>query len=454
MTLVYTLNGGTTWQAAPFTQTGEARNNDLWSMDLGAFANPTTIVYCVSATSSNAWTVWDNNGGTNYVAIVGEIGGLRMVAWTPGINVGNPGTNADNANDIFDFDTSGGYATTSGTNGFGSFGHIYVNYDATNLYIGGSGVALPDDSQNNAYIVFLSGGTNGGSGNLWDYNVSPEGLNELHNTAYQPPVNIAILLGDVWGDGTYFNFNMYKGDGFDFGQGIFQLVASLDSIAAVDGAVLSQFGGYGPDSRLAANWEAAIPLSAFGVTNVSALTNLYVSGLMVTGSTSNHNRFISGKYLGDDATLGNGEQPDAWGNFAFSFVNLAGTKIDLPEVSTDTHGVPNSWIAEQLGGGYNLTTNSNHDGDGHTDREEYFFGGNPQVADGLQIREIGPGRMRMDKTGGQICQYVLETADQVTNSHWNWSTYSTLPSTNGVVALPSFTNSNLIMRVKILVPAE
>ena len=40
---------------------------------------------------------------------------------------------------------------------------------------------------------------------------------------------------------------------------------------------------------MAANWECAIPLSAFGVANASALTNLYLSGLMVTKDTDpNH----------------------------------------------------------------------------------------------------------------------------------------------------------------------
>ena len=452
VSLVYTVDGGATWQAVACAKTGQANNNDHWSLARGPFTNGTTIVYCISATSSNGWTVWDNNGGANYVAYVGEIGGLRMTAWTPGINVGNPGTNADNANDIFDFDTTGGAATTSGTNGFGSFGRIYVNYDATNLYVGGTAVALPDDSRNNAYIVFLSGGTHAGSGNLWNFNVSPAGLNQLHNTAYQPPVNIAILLGDVYGDGTFFDFEMYQGGGFPFGQGVFELVNSPAAITAVAGAKLSQFGGYGLDSRLAANWESAIPLAAFGVSNAAALTNLYLSGLMVTGSTNGDNRFISGKFLGAGATLGNGEQADEWGNFAFSFVNLAGLRIDPPAGALDTLGVPNSWIAENLGPGYVLTANSNKDGHGRGDREEYFAGTDPDAADDLVIREQGAGRLRMEKTGGQMCHYVLETADQVAGSQWNWTERATLSSTNGEVTLPSLSNAVLIMRVKVRIP--
>ncbi len=455
--LVYSLDGGATWQADAFAKTGEARNNDLWSIDLGTFATPTTIVYCVSATSSNGWTVWDNNSGANYVAVVGEVGGLRMAVWTPGINVGNPGTNADNANDVFDFDTTGGWAATSGTNGFGSFGHIYVNCDATNLYVGGSGVALPDDSTNNAYVVFLSGGANAGTNNLWLFDGAPEGLDHLHNLNFNPAAHVAILLGDVWGDGNYASFDMYS-TGFEFGQGVFAMPGGGTAFAAVSGAVLSQFGGYGPNGRLAANWECAIPLSTFGVTNAAALTNLYLSGLMVTRSTSNTvNRFISGKYLGDDAELGNDEQPDAWGNFAFSYVNLTGTKVDLPETSTETFGVPNNWIAERLPPGHNFTTNSDWDGDGRCDRIEYFLGTDPTNSvegDDLIIQRLEGGNLRMYKSGGQLCQYVLEAADRLTNGGWNFSPYTTLPSTNGVLPLPAFTTSNLMLRVKIVVPQE
>ena len=75
----------------------------------------------------------------------------------------------------------------------------------------------------------------------------------------------------------------------------------------------------------------------------------------------------------------------------------------------------------------------------------------PFDLDDLIIREFGTNRMRLDKSGGQICQYVLETADQVTNSHWNWTVRTTIPSTNGEVVLPSLGASNVIMRIKVLI---
>ena len=457
--LVYSADGGATWQAAAFSKTGTAHNNDLWSLDLGTFAPPATIVYCLSATSSNGWTVWDNNGGANYAAVVGDIGGLRMVSWTPAINAGNPGTNADNANDVFDFDTTGGAAITSGTNGFGSFGRIYVNCDASNLYVGGTGVALPNDSQNNAYLVFLSGGTNAGTNNLWYFDGPPEGIDKLHNLNLAPGANVAILLGDVWGDGTFTNFGMYAA-GFPFGQGVFATPCGGSAFVPVAGARLSQFGGYGPDNRLAANWECSIPLATFGVADAAALTNLYLSGLMVTKDTDpaagkTNNRFISGKYLGAGATLGNGEQPDEWGNFAFSYVDLAGTKVDPPEVSTETLGVPNSWIEEHLPHEHGFTGNSDYDHDGIPDRHEYFAGMDPGVSNReFRIATADNDRMWMEKSGSQLCQYVLETATLLTNGGWNFAPYTTLPSTNGVLPLPAFPGSNVLLRVKVVVPAE
>ncbi len=449
--LVFSMDGAN-WGKASFAKVGETNNNDVWSVAIGPYADGTTIRYCVSGTLPSAQQAWDNNGGQDYTAYVGEPGAVRMARHTPAI--GAAGT-PDNATDTFDFDMTGGAATTSGTNGFGSFGRIYVNFDDTNLYVGGTGVALPNDSDNNAYIVFVSGGTRAGSGNLWNYSTSPQGLNLLHNTSYAPAVNLAILLGDVWGDGTHADFSMYKTNGFNFGQGVFELVAASNSIAAVAGSVLSQFGGYGPEGRLAANWECSIPLSTLGVTNAAALTNLYLSGLMVTGSTSNDNRFISGKYLGADATLENDEPPDEWGNFAFSFVNLVGLAIAQPAAVDTTLGVPNAWIAGKLPPGHSFTGASDCDGDGIPDRHEYYADLDPNsAASVLRIENLGGGRMRMMKSGGQICQYVLETANAIAASNWNWTVGPTLSSTNGEVVLPAFTASNLMMRVKVAVPAE
>ncbi|HMP76764.1 MAG TPA: alpha-amylase family glycosyl hydrolase [Kiritimatiellia bacterium] len=444
--MVYSIDGGATWSQQSLSWVMTNNNNDIWSAALGPYPDGTVVQYALVA-QSTAPEKWDNNGGQNFRAIVGEVG-VRMMAYSPVI--GTPGS-PDNLSDSFDFDTSGQAATTSGTNGFGSFGNIYVNYDDTYLYVGGTGVSLPTDSDNNAYIVFLSGGANAGSGNLWGFSGMPEGLDTLHNTAYQPAINVAILLGDVYGDGSYSNFNMYRGDGFSFGQGIFATPSDGTAFAPVAGALLSQFGGYGYSNRLASNWESAIPLSAFGVSNAASLTNLYISGLMVTGGTSNDNRFISGRYLGASATLGNEEQPDEWGNFAYSFVNLAGLKI-IPPKAGDDLGVPESWITNNLPPSHLLTSTSDYDNDGQSDRDEYFAGLNPTNADALFIESMGGGKAYMTKHGGQAVTYVMDVADRVEGGFWNWTPYSTHPSVDGVINIPAMPHTAAVMRIRVEVP--
>ncbi len=448
--LVFSANGGATWATTNFAKTGEARNNDLWSVAIGPYPDGATVKYYVLGTLPNGTTVRDDNAGKNYAAIVGDLAAFRIVRHTP--QIGAPGT-PDNSDDAFDFDVSGGAATTSGGTGFGSFGQIYLNCDDTNLYIGGTGAALPDDSRNNAAVVFLSTDTAAGSDNLWALNGNPNGLDLLHNVTFAQPAFVAIQLGDVYGD--YANsasFEMYQPGGFNWGQGVWYVGGGATTFSAVNNARLSQFVGYGPDSRLAANWECAVPLWTLGVTNAAQLTNLFVSGLIVNFLAQGNDQYISGRWLGDNATI-EGDLP-ASGNFEFNLVHLTGTRVAPPAGgSTETHGVPNSWIDERLPG-WAFTADSNKDDDDHPDRAEYFLGTDPDAVDELAIEEWIGNRVRLRKVGGQKCDYEVETADQLDSVHsnWIWTSRGTLPSTNGEITLPAFTASNLMIRVKVTVP--
>jgi hypothetical protein len=131
--LVFSADGGTDLGHDEFRQDRRDQNNDRWSVALGPYADGTTVKYCVSGTLPNGTTVWDNNGGQDYTAIVGEGGGLRMVPATPTWPA---------KCSIWTF--RAGAATTAGAGGFGDFGRIYVNYDETNLYVGGHGRGAAD----------------------------------------------------------------------------------------------------------------------------------------------------------------------------------------------------------------------------------------------------------------------------------------------------------------------
>jgi glycosidase len=449
--LLYSTNGVTTMSVVMNVNTNWGSDGGRWyNYNLGRFPAGTVLRYAIE-TSGSTSTNLDNNGGSFYQVTVRAAvnpGSVRMVQHAPVITDGGA---PDNPGDAFDFNTTGGALVTRGDAGFGSFGNVYVNFDSNHLYIGASDVALPDDSVNNAYVIFVSGGTNPGTENLWGFNGLPGGIDQLHNVAFQPTVNFAILLGDVYGDGIGFtNFNMYKSDGFDFGQGIFSCPSGGSAFAPVAGAKLSQFGGYGPDNRLAANWESAIPLSAFGVSNAHSLTNLHLSGLMVTRSTSNNNRYISGKYLGQNATLGNDELADAVGNFAFSFVNLTGLSVLPPRVNLD---VPDNWVLENLPPGWIVTAASDFDNDTIPDRVEFFAGLNPMIPDELEITDMNPGTMRLYKSGNQAVNYTIGYAHSVVNGGWAWSELPVVTSLDGQVNVPVLTLSNAVMRVRINVPA-
>lgn len=451
VTVMYSIDSGLSWLSTACAISTRERNNDIWTGTIAPFADGTRILYYIVADRATGTSQIDDNNTENYVAFVGDAAAIYMVEHTPGLTAaGSP----DNEEDVFDFDTSGGALGTSGTSGFGYFGNLYVNFDSTNLYIGANSVALPDDSTNNAYIVFLSGGSLPGSGTFWDFSGVPLGLDELHNVEFNPPVNMAILLGDVWGDGTFENFDMYSNAEFNFGQGVFLTPAAGAAFETVDGARLSQFGSYGLGDRLAANWECAIPLSTFGVGSALELTNLYVSGLMVTKSTTNNNRFISGKYLGDDATLGNNEQADEYGNFAYSFVHLNGSRVGLPLAKTTQHGVPLAWVNQCFGTQYVFSMTSDFDDDGYTDREEYFLGLNPVVPDVFQITDWSDNRLSFHKSSAHICQYHVEIADSVISNAWNFRKHYSFSATNGETLVPASTHDIMMIRLRVDVPGE
>ena len=69
--VVYSTDGGSTWAVAPMSANGSNGDHDVWSVNLGTFPRGTTIQYAVAAEDLvNDVTIWDNNGGADYLAIV------------------------------------------------------------------------------------------------------------------------------------------------------------------------------------------------------------------------------------------------------------------------------------------------------------------------------------------------------------------------------------------------
>lgn len=235
------------------------------------------------------------------------------------------------AGDNFDMDESGGFATTSDQGGFGDFGRIYVNYDATNLYLAADGVDMV--GENNGMILFLGvSSLSDDALNLWSKSGLPNGLDVLSNVRFALPVDMAIVLGDEWGDGQYPNFNL--GDGYNFGQGMFYLSAT--SFVPVSGARLAQYDGTGTQptssgnddgARLTKRWECAIPWTSLnapqGIDSVSEIT---LCGVFANSSVSGvTNRYLSANYIGADIIYH--DPRDGLNNAAFGAVTITPLSI-------------------------------------------------------------------------------------------------------------------------------
>jgi len=256
-----------------------------------------------------------------------------LVAGAPTISSDPAGQN--NIGDNFDFNSSGGAVTSAVTVGFGDYGSVYLNYDASSLYIGG--VGADPEGNNNAMIVFLDfDSLDDDVTNLWNKSGQPNALDKLHNVGFDSGMDIAIVLGDEYGDGTWASFTL--GGGADLGQGVFFLGGS-GGFATVSGAHLSQFDGTGTNAtistdddsnRLTDRWEASIPWSNLNATSVSSLSNCHIAGLFVSDGVSGDDRYISGNYLGSGAT----GTLDGNTNFGYSFVSLSAAAIRLPPPNT------------------------------------------------------------------------------------------------------------------------
>ena len=295
--------------------------------------------------------VWDDNGGADWSLAVrstaaGTPAAADLVEHSPVI-LAKDGSGQNVPGETVDFNSAGQGLGTVFQGGFGGFGTIWLNCDADNLYLGGT--SLDPGGSNNAVLLFLQLDTlPHPASNLWDFAGTPYGLDFLHNVIFDPGVNLAILLGDEFGDGQFMHFNLESGS--DLGQGAFYLDPAARRFIPVPGARLSQFDGAAntpvvttddDGNRQTDRWEIAIPWSSLnaplGAASVGAC---HLSGLIASDSVSGNNRYLSANYLGSQIA------GDRSGNYGFNLVTLTGQRIGLPGADSDRDGLPD--VAEYV----------------------------------------------------------------------------------------------------------
>ncbi len=335
---------------------------------------------------NNGAGVWDNNYALDWaVAVQNCSGGITQgIAFAEGSPVIlHPVGTMNMVGEKFDFNLSGGDAVTVDQGGFGSLGHVYLNYDATNLYVGGIGCNVYGDTTNNAMILFLSMNTlSDNAENFWYIYGDPQGLEYLHNIAFIPPVDIAIVLGDQWGDGTFTNFSL--GSGYNFGQGVFYTATNSHGFWPITEATLSQFSGTSTNAltndydaaRITLRWECAIPWNKLNApAGLDSLSNFYLSGVLASSATNGSDRYLSGNYLGLAAT---NSAPLTNGNFAFSFVTLSGMPVAKPNQDSNANGIPDWWETRYFGTPTGAVASADSDNDTFSNLQEYWLGTHPR----------------------------------------------------------------------------
>ncbi|MBN1268379.1 MAG: hypothetical protein JXB04_02235 [Kiritimatiellae bacterium] len=341
--------------------------------------------YQINCCFNNGGGTWDNNNGNDWaVTVTGCTSsvpeGIRFAWGTPQIS-DDPPTNQNVVGDAFDLSQSGGFAETTEQGGFGSFGQVYVNYDSNSFYIGAYGCDVV--GTNNGMILFLGFNTLGDNvDNLWALTNAPNSLDFLHNVTFARPMDLALVLGDEWGDGTFTNFNL--GDGEDFGQGVYYLSSGEGRFVPVPGSKLSQFDGAGTGAalsndddtnRLTDRWECSISWNSLGAAEgINSVTNGLLCGLFANSSVDGNNRYLSGNYLGTSAV------PATNANYEFNMVHLDPIEVGLPLADSDGDGIADWWERQYFSSLGVMSRFSDWDGDGMADREESYAGTHPKDA--------------------------------------------------------------------------
>lgn len=365
----------------PFAATGAValapRSGAAWECAVALPPDARQLALAFSAGSR-----WDDNDRRGWTF---PVAGAAVPAWppapivaaaSPAIGADPPGAALNNVGDNFDFATTGPPAPAQDeVPGFGDAGRIWVNADATNLYLGGIGVDL--GGTNNVLLLFLGVDTlTDNAWNLWHKSGPPNALDFLHNLRFTEPMDVALVLGDQYGDGTFTNFTY---GGYDFGQGLYYLGTNSAEFVPVPGARLSQFAGTGTvacattgdeANRQTTRWEAALPWSVLNAAGPESIQHLFLGGVIASASVQGSDRYLSRTCVGERAW----GATDAYGQYAYGTVSLRPVRVNFRHGDLLGDGLSNGWRQDCFGTPAGPPADEDTDADGQDNRAEEIAG--------------------------------------------------------------------------------
>jgi hypothetical protein len=388
------------YDGQPFSTTsGVAMANETgarWECTVSVPAHASEMVVAFSSGSG-----WDDDYQRNWTFPIAE---ATATVWPPAPYVaeGSPvitsdpeGSLPNRPGDNFDLATnSPSVPAQDDLPGFGDWGEVWLNTDATNLYVGGHGADL--GGSNNVLMLFLGVDTlTDNAWNLWHKTGIPNALDFLHNLRFTEPMDVAIVLGDQYGDGSaYTNFSY---GGYDFGQGVYYVGTNWSGFAPIFDARVSQFGGTGTVActdegsgadRQTTRWEVALPWGALGAAGPKSVSNLFVCGVMGSAAVSTNDRYLSRTSLGERAW----GKTNSLGQYAYNTLNLRPLRVNLLHADLRGDGISNGWRQTYFGTSDGPPANEDSDGDGQLNGEEEIAGTHPNAGSStfaMAVPEIG-----------------------------------------------------------------
>ena len=185
--LAYTVDGAT-WLEKAYSKVGGTPDNDIWQVEMGPYADGTTLRFAVVAKIGTTDESWDNNGGQDFFAYVGQAGSGLMITNPPG-NITVPNSVASYAlQGTAEAITTGMLRWTNALTGASgqiaaaspwSIEDVALDVGTNRITVSGETTAgtIAEDNAGN-YGAGWTEGSNAGTGfGAWDFNHNQDGTN-------------------------------------------------------------------------------------------------------------------------------------------------------------------------------------------------------------------------------------------------------------------------------------